>query len=163
MDIRRHDRNLLPLRSSLVCTCVWLGSRLDGDMARRYRLVRIEAVRVTTIYKICGRPAWQAAEAAGVFGGSADDTRDGFIHFSTAAQLAETAAKHFAGQADLVLVAVDAEQLGPPLRWEPSRGGALFPHLYAPLPLAAVRWVRRLADEIDGHRPLPELEPELQS
>jgi len=118
---------------------------------------------VTTIYKICQRELWQAAEAARVFCGSSDDTRDGFIHFSTAGQLAETAARHFAGQPDLILVAVDAGRLGPQLKWEPSRGGALFPHLYAPLPLDAVRWVRPLADEVDGHRTLPELAPEPQS
>jgi uncharacterized protein (DUF952 family) len=129
-------------------------------MRRRYRLIRIEAARVTTIYKICERGLWQNAEAEGAFCGSPDDTRDGFIHFSTAAQLAETAAKHFAGRPDLILIAVDAGRLGPQLKWEPSRGGALFPHLYAPLPLDAVRWVRPLADEVDGHRRLPELEPE---
>jgi uncharacterized protein (DUF952 family) len=115
---------------------------------------------VTTIYKICERRLWQTAEADGAFRGSADDIRDGFIHFSTAAQLAETAAKRFAEQPDLILIAVDAGRLGPQLKWEPSRGGALFPHLYAPLPLDAVRWVRPLADEVDGHRPLPQLEPE---
>lgn len=117
---------------------------------------------MTTIYKICQRELWQAAEAERTFRGSADDTRDGFIHFSTAAQLGETAARHFAGQKDLVLIAVDAERLGAQLKWEASRGGALFPHLYAPLPLDAVRWVRPLANEVDGHRPVPEFEPEPQ-
>lgn len=117
---------------------------------------------MTTIYKICERGLLHAAEAEGAFRGSADDARDGFIHFSTAGQLAETANKHFAGQTDLILVAVDAGRLGPQLKWEPSRGGALFPHLYAPLSLDAVRWVRPLADEINGNRPLPELEPESQ-
>lgn len=117
---------------------------------------------MTTIYKICDRKSWQVAETERAFRGSADDARDGFIHFSTADQLAETAAKHFARQPDLILVAVDAGRLGPQLKWEPSRGGALFPHLYAPLPLDAVRWVRPLADEVDGRRFLPELEPEPQ-
>lgn len=117
---------------------------------------------MTTVYKICKRRQWQAAEAERAFRGSADDARDGFIHFSTADQVAGTAAKHFANQADLVLVAVDTEQLGAHLKWEPSRGGALFPHLYAPLPLDAVRWVRPLPDEIDGRRALPDLEPEPQ-
>ena len=115
---------------------------------------------MTTVYKICERRQWQAAEAARAFHGSGDDARDGFIHFSTADQLAGTAAKHFAGQRDLVLVALDAVRLGSRLKWEPSRGGALFPHLYAPLPLDAVRWVRPLPDEISGQRALPELEPE---
>ncbi len=95
----------------------------------------------------------------GRFHGSAVDARDGFIHFSTAAQLAETAARHFAGATDLMLVAVDGDCLGPALRWEPSRGGALFPHLYGALPVAAVRWARPLPDEIGGRRPMPELAP----
>lgn len=84
------------------------------------------------------------------------DLRDGFIHFSTAAQLAGTAAKHFAGASDLVLVAVDADALDTKLKWETSRGGDLFPHLYAPLPLSAVQWARKLPDEVDGRRPIPE-------
>jgi len=112
---------------------------------------------VTTIYKICERALWEAAQAERLFVGSPADVRDGFIHFSTAAQLPGTAAKHFAGLADLVLVAVDAEALPAQLKWETSRGGELFPHLYAPLPLAAVRWARPLADEVDGRRPFPEL------
>jgi uncharacterized protein (DUF952 family) len=114
---------------------------------------------VVTIYKICERAQWKAAEAAGQYRGSGDDERDGFIHFSTAAQLAETASKHFAKATDLVLVAVDAAVLGPQLRWEYSRGGDFFPHLYAALPLGTVRWARPLPDEIDGHRSLAELEP----
>ena len=115
---------------------------------------------MTTIYKICERGLWQAAEADGAFRGSADDARDGFIHFSTASQLSETAAKHFARQSDLLLIAVDAARLGLQLKWEPSRGGALFPHLYGSLPLDAVRWVRALPNEVDGRRTLPELESE---
>ena len=86
-----------------------------------------------TIYKICTAAEWREAERAGAYRGSAVDRRDGFIHFSTAEQAAETAAKWFAGQRDLVLVAVDAEALGDRLKWEPSRGGALFPHLYGEL------------------------------
>jgi uncharacterized protein (DUF952 family) len=114
---------------------------------------------VTTIYKICGQALWHAAETTGELRGSADDARDGFIHFSAATQLEETAAKHFAGQSGLILVAVDAETLGAELRWERSRGGDLFPHLYGVLPLSAVRWARPLPDEVGGRRPLPELEP----
>jgi uncharacterized protein (DUF952 family) len=114
---------------------------------------------VATIYKICERAVWRAAEAAGQFRGSLVDERDGFIHFSTAAQLAETATKHYAGQSELLLIAVDAEVLGAELKWERSRGGDLFPHHYAVLPLRAVRWVRPLPDEVDGRRPLPELDP----
>ena len=112
---------------------------------------------MTTIYKICERTAWEEAEAAGRYAGSPVDYRDGFIHFSSAAQLEGTAAKHFAGLSDLVLVAVDGDALGDALKWEPSRGGELFPHLYASLALSAVLWVRPLADEIEGRRAFPEL------
>jgi uncharacterized protein (DUF952 family) len=111
---------------------------------------------VVTVYKICRRAEWQAAEGDGEFRGSPADAHDGFIHFSTAAQLPETAARHFAHQTDLVLVAVDAQALGGRLKWEASRGGELFPHLYAPVPLSAVRWVRPLPDEVDGRRPVAE-------
>jgi uncharacterized protein (DUF952 family) len=114
---------------------------------------------VTTIYKICGQATWREAESGGGFRGSEADARDGFIHFSTAAQVAETAARHFANEPDLVLVAVDADALGTSLKWEPSRGGALFPHLYAPLPLSAVRWTRPLPRAADGRHVFPELEP----
>jgi uncharacterized protein (DUF952 family) len=112
-----------------------------------------------TIYKICERPAWKEAERAGLYRGSAVDARDGFIHCSTALQVRETAAKHFAGRVDLLLVAADGDQLGSALKWEVSRGGNLFPHLYAALPLAAVRWVKPLPDEVDGQRAFPELAP----
>lgn len=109
------------------------------------------------IYKICDRGLWREAERAGAFMGAPVDIEDGFIHFSTAAQAAETAAKHFAGKADLLLVAVEAEALGDDLRYEPSRGGALFPHLYAPLPLSAVLWVRPLPLGADGWHVFPDL------
>jgi len=85
------------------------------------------------IYHMCPEVAWAEAVAAGRYDGTADDRRDGFLHFSTAGQLPESARRHRAGQAGLVLVAVEAERLGERLRWEPSRGGALFPHLYGPL------------------------------
>lgn len=92
------------------------------------------------IYKILSRAEWDAAVVAGSFTGSAVDVADGYIHFSTAAQMRETAAKHFAGKTDLLLVAIDPARLGDALKWEPSRGGALFPHLYAPLdPALAAR------------------------
>ena len=97
------------------------------------------------IYKVLSRDLWTAAEAAGQFEGAGIDLADGYIHFSTGEQLVETVEKHFAGQADLVLVAVDAnalsESVGEALKWEPSRGGALFPHLYTPLPMSAVKSV----------------------
>ncbi len=113
---------------------------------------------MATIYKICEQALWREAESDGLFLGTEADERDGFIHFSTAAQLAETAAKHFAKKSHLVLVAVDAEMLGLSLIWEHSRGGDLFPHLYGALPLAAVRWARPLPDEVDGRRVIPELD-----
>ncbi len=97
-----------------------------------------------TIYKICALEDWQAALRAGHYVGSADDHRDGFIHFSLASQLAGTAAKYLSGRDGLVLLAVDAKTLGPALRHEPSRGGQLFPHLYAVLPVSAVRWCEPL-------------------
>jgi uncharacterized protein (DUF952 family) len=109
---------------------------------------------MTLIYKICPEPLWRDAERAGVFTGAAIDLADGYIHFSTAAQVAETAARHFAGQRGLVLVAVDAEALGDALRYEPSRGGDLFPHLYAPLSLDAVRTVEPLPLGDDGRHVL---------
>ncbi len=110
-----------------------------------------------TIYKICDSALWREAERAGVFAGAPVDHADGFIHFSTAAQVAETAARHFAGKSDLLLVAVDAAALGSALRYEPSRGGQLFPHLYASLPLSAVRWVKPLPLGADGRHVFPEL------
>src|SRR5262249_35315799 len=106
--------------------------------------------RRQTIYKICDAATWRAAEQAGEFAGAPIDLADGSIHFSTADQVAETAAKHFAGQRDLVLVAVDTDALGLALKWEPSRGGALFPPLYGTLPLTAVRWVTPLPLGPDG-------------
>lgn len=109
------------------------------------------------IYKICPAAMWRQAEAGGVFRGSSVDLADGYIHFSTAEQVRETAAKHFAGQRDLVLVAIDSETLGSVLQWEPSRGGALFPHLYAPLDVTAVASVVPLPLGADGKHAFPSL------
>lgn len=103
------------------------------------------------IYKIFLRPEWDAFKAAGVTAGAPVDLADGYIHFSTAAQVAETAAKHFATQSDLVLVAVDPDRFGPALKWEPSRGGQLFPHLYRPLRLDDVLWDKSLPLGASGH------------
>ena len=111
----------------------------------------------TTIYKICENALWREAERAGLFRGAPVDARDGFIHFSTAAQVRETAARHFAGAADLMLIAVEAAALGGALRWEVSRGGDLFPHLYGPLPLAAVLWAKPLPLGSDRRHVFPEL------
>lgn len=108
------------------------------------------------IYKLCPTPLWREAVAVGVFHGMPIDSQDGYIHFSTGAQVKETARLHFAGQKDLVLVAVDAERLGDALRYEASRGGDLFPHLYAPLDLAAVLWVKPLPLGPDGGHVFPD-------
>lgn len=107
------------------------------------------------IFKICPRAQWQQAEAAGVFHGASIDLTDGFIHFSSAAQVKETARRHFAHQDDLVLVGVETEDLGGALRWEPSRGGDLFPHLHGPLPITAVRSVEPLRLGEDGGHVFP--------
>ena len=105
---------------------------------------------MSLIYKLLDQAAWGEAQAAGAFKGSAVDLADGFIHFSSAGQVAETARRHFAGQAGVVLLTVDADRLDQPLRWEPSRGGDLFPHLYAPLPASAVISERLLELDADG-------------
>ena len=102
------------------------------------------------IYKIVSEHEWIAAEAEGHFIGSAVDIDDGFIHFSTAVQAAETASRHFAGRKGLLLVAVEAAALGEALKWEPSRGGALFPHLYDVLRIEAVRRIDPLPLDDDG-------------
>ena len=109
------------------------------------------------IYKIVPDRLWRDAVAKGRFGGSPVDAKDGFIHFSTALQVRETAAKHFAGVADLVIVAVSSADIGPQLRWEPSRGGDLFPHLYSDLPMAAVRWMKPLPLDATGQHVFPAL------
>jgi uncharacterized protein (DUF952 family) len=111
---------------------------------------------MTLIYKISPRAAWAVAQAAGMFTGAPVDLADGYIHFSAAHQARETAARHFAGQADLVLVAVDAAALGEALCWEPSRGGDLFPHLFGPLPIPAVRSVVDLPLGADGRHVFPD-------
>ena len=108
------------------------------------------------IYKILPRLEWEAAVADGSYAGAPVDLADGFIHFSTAEQVAETAAKHFRGQGDLVLVAVEADALGSALKWEPSRGGALFPHLYAPLDVTHARDINALPLDADGVPIIPE-------
>jgi uncharacterized protein (DUF952 family) len=112
---------------------------------------------IRMIYHMCPAEAWAAAVAAGRYDGGADDRRDGFIHFSTAEQLPESARRHRAGQAGLVLVAVEATRLGERLRWESSRGGALFPHLHGPLlPHEAARVVPLLLGP-DGDHLFPSL------
>lgn len=107
------------------------------------------------VFKVCPRAAWQAAVTAGVYEGSADDVRDGFIHLSAADQLQGTLAKHFRGMTDLLLITLDTTELGPALRWEPSRGGALFPHLYGPFDPRAAKSIRPLALDASGVPALP--------
>jgi uncharacterized protein (DUF952 family) len=111
------------------------------------------------VYKIVAAEEWSEAERAGVFLGAGVDRADGFIHFSTAEQAPDTADKWFAGRDGLTLAAIDAEALGGALRWEPSRGGALFPHLYGPLPMSAVVWSRPLRLGADGRHVFGSLGP----
>lgn len=107
------------------------------------------------IYKIFRAPEWALLQSDGETDGAPVDVADGYVHFSTAAQAAETAAKHFAGEDDLWLLALDADTLAPDLKWEPSRGGALFPHLYRRLRRSDVLWARPLPLE-DGAHVFPE-------
>lgn len=109
------------------------------------------------VYKIVPDTLWQQARQTGVFNGAAIDLTDGFIHFSTAKQARETAARHFAGQTGLLLVAIDGDALGDKLVFEPSRGGDLFPHLYAPLQLSVVLWEKPLPLGPDGAHVFPEM------
>ncbi|HYD29308.1 MAG TPA: DUF952 domain-containing protein [Azospirillaceae bacterium] len=115
----------------------------------------------TVIYHMCRAEEWAAAQATGLYPGSSQDAADGFVHFSTAAQVVESAAKHRAGQTGLLLLAVDAGTLEPALRWEPSRGGQLFPHLYGPLPVPAVISVDPLPLGPDGHHVFPPTIPQV--
>jgi len=103
------------------------------------------------IYKILRRPEWDLLRSAGESVGAPVDVADGYIHLSTAAQVPETAARHFSAESDLVLVAVDSDQLGVDLRWEPSRNGALFPHLYRPIRMSDVVWDKSLPLGAAGH------------
>jgi uncharacterized protein (DUF952 family) len=109
-----------------------------------------------TIYKILDDGEWRESEARGRYDGSEVDRHDNYIHFSTAAQVHETARRHFAGRGNLVLVAVNADALHK-IEWEPSRGGELFPHLYGPLPLSAARWAKPIVWNGERHI-LPDLD-----
>ena len=122
----------------------------------RHLVTSTHAVPATQAYKIIDASEWAAATAAGHYKGSADDLRDGFIHLSTGAQLAGTAAKFFQGQRDLLLVEFRSEDLGTELVWEPSRGGELFPHLYADLPANKALSVRALTLDENGVPIIPE-------
>lgn len=109
----------------------------------------------TVIYKVADADEWRAAREAGIYYGSADDKRDGYIHFSTATQLPGTLAKHFPGRGGLVLIAVDAGRLGAKLDWEPARDGELFPHLHDALATDAAVWFTPLTLKPDGTHDLP--------
>ncbi len=114
---------------------------------------------MTTVYKICPAGIWREAEASGIFRGAGADLSDGFIHFSTAATVKETADKHFAGVADLLLIAFDDLSLGQELRYESARGGALFPHLYESLDPAVALWVKPLHLDAAGRHVFPDRLP----
>ena len=113
---------------------------------------------MATIYKICPAGLWQEAVAAGVFTGSEVDRSDGYIHFSTAGQVADTLARHYPNVAGLVLAAFDLTKLSPPVRYEAARGGALFPHLYGTFDPKRALWVRPIALDAEGRHVLPELQ-----
>jgi uncharacterized protein (DUF952 family) len=136
-----------------------LSSAGAADTVGNYLQPERSSSDVPTIYKICPASAWREAERQGVYRGSADDARDGYIHFSTAAQVPETARKFFSGQPGLFLVEVDADALGAALRWERARNDELFPHLYGELDLGAVRGVQDLVARADGSHAIPELKP----
>jgi uncharacterized protein (DUF952 family) len=141
-------------------TARWTRLVLCGKPARE-EFVAGDAVLSDTppvIYKIVPQTLWRQAEQEGVFEGAFIDLQDGYIHFSTGKQAVETAARHFAGQADLLLIAVETAALGDALVFEPSRGGDLFPHLYAALPLSAVLWEKPLPLTPDGSHQFPEIE-----
>lgn len=117
----------------------------------------------SVIYKICPKSLWDDAESAGEFAGSGIDLTDGYIHFSTAEQVPETARLYFSNTPGLVIVAIDGAPLGEALKWEESRGGQLFPHLYGPLPMSAVLWVKPLPMDNAGRPQVPSLEENVPS
>jgi len=119
-----------------------------GQKWGKFRAI-FRQISMPAIYKIFLDTEWLALERVGVFRGSADDQRDGFIHCSTADQSIGTYEKYFAGRPGLILAAIDADALGPALKWEPSRGGALFPHIYGDLPRSAILWSRPLTSIAD--------------
>lgn len=130
-------------------------SRFRFSCEAAERSATVPAMSDDLIYTIVRRADWAQAEQTGRYAGSADDRRDGFLHFSSSAQVVESCARHRAGEDDLLLVAVPASALGQALKWEPSRGGALFPHLYAPLDLVHVAWTVPLPLGKDGRHVFP--------
>lgn len=133
--------------------------RLQPGMLRLLQpLFRKVENGMALVFKILPKSMWQQAQKDGSFKGAPVDLADGFIHFSSAEQVRETAAKHFAGQSDLVLAAFEADAYADALKWEPSRGGALFPHLYDQLDPSTAVWVRDLPLGPDGSHQFPELD-----
>jgi uncharacterized protein (DUF952 family) len=112
---------------------------------------------MATVYKIVSADLWRAAEKAGLFTGAGIDVQDGFIHLSTADQVKRTAELYFRGQKNLLLVAADGDELGEALKYEPSRDGDLFPHLYGTLPLEAVLWAKPMPLDANGNHVFPEM------
>lgn len=145
---RLSARCLLPVRPPPALGVVATRRHLDGAPAHGH-------IPSMLIYKILRAPEWEAFEAASVTSGAPIDLADGFIHFSTAAQVAETAAKYFAGVEGLMLVAVETDRLGTDLRWEPARAGALFPHLYRDLDATDIAWTHPLPLGPDGAHVFP--------
>jgi uncharacterized protein (DUF952 family) len=126
-------------------------------ITRAHQMTGPEPTNDVLIYKICPAAAWAEAETTGVYRGSSDDLRDGYIHFSTATQIEGTLAKHYTGQRGLELLAVPVAAVAGDLRFEESRGGALFPHLYNVLPAASVLWHAPITLGADGMHILPDL------
>lgn len=129
-----------------------------NEFAASGKRTSADLVAAQTVYKIIERDAWAIAEADGVFAGAEIDLKDGFIHFSTGDQVASTAALHFVGREDLVLVAVDARELAGRIVYEEARGGALFPHLYEKLSTDHVIWAKPMPLGADGKHVLPQLQ-----
>ena len=148
-----------PLKCAIAADTVGGGSGIFHRKTFREPGRQVGLRRVRKIYKICPASAWREAERQGVYRGSADDVRDGFIHFSAASQVAGTAKKHFFGRTGLFLIEVDADALGDALRWEPSCNDELFPHLYGELDLGAVTAILDMRARSDGYHDIPELKP----
>lgn len=143
MSVPRHDAQINKQYDALLGLFRVARALLFSGLARKHPAM-------TTIYKICSNDLWNAFSRSGTFEGAPVDIADGFIHFSTASQLRETAAKHFSGQSDLVVFAVEDSSLGAKLKYEVSRGGALFPHLYRDLSFDEVAWMKPLPLQADG-------------
>ncbi len=146
----------MPVKSLFLSTPQFMPLAGQRERVTRQSGPQQLTVLMTIIYKIVPATLWHGAEQNGCFDGAPVDLADGYIHFSTAAQVRETARRHFAGLDDLLLVSVAADRLGTALRWEPSRGGALFPHLYTALPLSAVDAVVPLVREATGDLIFPQ-------